>query len=157
LATIPGVGRRTAECVLAEVGADMGRFPSSKHLASWAGVCPGNHLSAGKRKGGKARKGNPWLRRALVEAAKAAGRSRGTYLGALYRRQVGRRGPGKGTLAVAHAILVRIYCLLRDGTTYAEPGGNYFAERDKRGTCRRLTARPERLGYQVTLTPLAAD
>ena len=156
LQTIPGVGRRVAEGLLAEVGADMGRFPSSKHLASWAAVCPGNHVSAGKRRGGKARRGNRALRALLCEAAQAAARTKGTYLSAQYHRLVTRRGKPKATFAVAHSILVRAYVILRDGTTYADPGGNWFDERDKTATRRRLIRRLEQLGYAVTVEPVAA-
>jgi transposase len=157
LDTIPGIDRRVAEGVLAEVGTDVARFPTSKHLASWAGLCPGNDQSAGKRRSGKTRKGNQWLRSLLCEAANAVGRTKGTYLSAQYHRLVTQRGKHKATIAVAHSILVRAYCLLRDGTTYEEPGGNYFDERDEPAVRRRLTRRLERLGYTVTLTPLAAD
>lgn len=157
LDTIPGVDRRVAEGILAEVGTDVARFPTSKHLASWAGLCPGNDQSAGKRRSGKTRKGDQWLRSLLCEAANAVGRTKGTYLGAQYHRLVTQRGKHKATIAVAHSILVRAYCLLRDGTSYEEPGGNYFDERDEPAVRRRLTRRLERLGYTVTLTPLAAD
>ena len=157
LDTIPGVGRVVAEALLAEVGRDMGRFPTAKHLASWAGVCPGNHQSAGRRLSGKTRKGNRWLRTLLIEAAHAAGRERGTYLSAQYHRLVGRKGKQQAALAVAHSILVRVYCLLREGTTYHEPGAGWFDERDRTGAKRRLVQRLERLGYKVTVEPLAAD
>jgi transposase len=157
LDTIPGVGRVVAEALLAEVGTDMSRFPSAKHLASWAGVCPGNHQSAGKRLSGKTRKGNRWLRTLLIEAAHAAGREKGTYLSAQYHRLVGRKGKQQAAMAVAHSILVRVYCLLRDGTTYHEPGGTWFDERDRIGTTRRLVRRLEHLGYKVIVEPLAAD
>ena len=157
LDTIPGIDRRVAEGILAEVGHEVSRFPTSKHLASWAGLCPGNDQSAGKRRSGKTRKGNQWLRSLLCEAANAVGRTKGTYLSAQYHRLVTQRGKHKATIAVAHSILVRAYCLLRDGTTYDEPGGNYFDERDEPAVRRRLTRRLERLGYAVALTPLAAD
>ena len=156
LQTIPGVGRRVAEGLLAEVGTDMSRFPTSKHLASWAALCPGNQVSAGKRQGGKTRKGNPALRALLCEAAQAAARPRGTYLSAQYHRLVPRRGKPKATVAVAHSILVRAYVVLRDGTDYEEPGGTYFDERDKTAVRRRLVQRLARLGYAVTVAPLAA-
>ena len=157
LQTIPGVKRRVAEGILAEVGHDVGRFPTSKHLASWAGLCPGNDQSAGKRRSGKTRQGDVWLRSLLCESANAVGRTKGTHLGAQYHRLVTQRGKHKATIAVAHSILVRAYCLLRDGTTYEEPGANYFDEKDEPAVRRRLTRRLERLGYTVTLTPLAAD
>jgi transposase len=156
LQTIPGVGRRVAEGLLAEVGADVGRFPSSRHLASWAGVCPGNDQSAGRRRSGKTRKGNRALRALLCEAAQAAARTRGTYLGAQYHRPAARRGKPKATVAVAHSILVRAYVLLRDGTDDQEPGGNYCDERDEVAVRRRLVRRLERLGYAVTVEPIAA-
>jgi transposase len=151
LDTIPGVGRRAAERVLAELGPDLGRFPSAAHLASWAGLCPGNNESAGKRHSGRCRPGNAWLKAILVEAAWGAVRARDTYLAALYHRLAARRGAKRAIIAVAHAILVIIYHLLRAGTTYQELGGNYFDERDRQATVRRSVRRIERLGYKVTL------
>jgi transposase len=153
LDTIPGVGKRTAETLVAEMGTDMSRFPSAGHLASWAGVCPGSDESAGKRRSGRTRKGNPWLRTALVEAAQATARTKNTYLAARYRRLTARRGRKKAVVAVAHSILVTAYHLLRRGDTYHDLGGGYFDERDRGGVERRLVARLERLGYAVTLSP----
>jgi transposase len=150
---IPGVGRRTAEVLIAEIGTDMTRFPTAGHLASWAGLCPGNRQSAGKRLSGKTRDGNRWLRAALTEAAQAVARTRGTYLAAQYRRLAARRGKHKAAVAVAHTILVIAYHLLADGVDYAELGGNYFDERDRQLVERRLVRRLETLGYEVTLTP----
>jgi hypothetical protein len=129
----------------------MSRFPDHKHLASWAGLCPGNHESAGKRFSGKTRKGSRWLRAGLVEAAQAAGRSRKTYLGALYHRLAARKGAKRATVAVAHTILVIAYHLLKDKTTYQELGANYFDQQDRERVSRRLTKRLEQLGYQVSL------
>jgi hypothetical protein len=114
LDTIPGVDRRTAEVLIAEIGADMSQFPTHRHLASWAGICPGNDESAGKRRSGKTRKGSKWLRSALTEAAHAAARSRRTYLGAQYARLKGRRGPKKAAVAVGHSILVIVYHILHN-------------------------------------------
>ena len=151
LDTIPGMGRRAAERVVAEIGTDMRRFPSAARLASWAGLCPGNHESAGKRHSGRTRPGNVWLKAALVEAAWGAVRARETYLAALYRRLAARRGAKRAIVAVAHAILVIIYHVLRDGTTHRELGGNYFDERDRQATVRRAVKRIERLGYRVTV------
>jgi transposase len=155
LATIPGVGRRTAEILLAEIGTDMRRFPTPAHLASWAGMCPGNDESAGKRRSGKTRKGSPWLRAALVEAARAAGRSKGTYLAAQYHRFAARRGTKRAAVAVGHTILVIAYRLLREGDVYRDLGDRYFDERDRHAVERRLIARLEGLGYTVSLDPAA--
>ena len=154
LMTIPGVGRRTAEVLVAEVGTDMDQFPTARHLASWVGLCPGNNESAGKQKSGRTRKGNPWLRSALVEVAQAAGRAKRTYLGAQYQRLVARRGKKKATVAVAHTILVIAYHLLRRGTTYDDLGNRYFDERDRTAVEHRLVHRLQGLGYKVTLEPV---
>ena len=152
LETVPGIGRRTAETILAEVGPDMSRFPSSRHLASWAGLCPGSHESAGKSRSGRARKGSPWLRSTLVEAARAAGRS-STYLGALSHRLTARRGVKRATFAVAHNLLVIAFHILSKGVDFKDLGSGYFDERDRDRTTKRLTRRLEGLGYQVALTP----
>ena len=155
LDTIPGVGRWTAEVILAEIGADMSRFPDAGHLASWAGMCPGNHESAGKRKGGKTRKGSKWLRVALTEAAYAAGRSQHTCLSAQYHRLIARRGKKRAAVAVGHTILVIAYHLLKHQTTYQELGSDYFDQRDHEALRRRLLHRLEGLGYGVSLAPAA--
>ena len=155
LQTVPGVGPRTAETLLAELGADLSRFPTAGHLASWAGMCPGNEESAGKRRSGRTRHGNPWLRAALVEAARAASRTQGTYVAAQYRRLAARRGSKRAAVAVGHSILVSVYHLLRDGEPYHELGGTYFDARDRPTVTRRLVGRLERLGYTVTLAPAA--
>jgi transposase len=156
LETIPGVGRRTAEAILAEIGADMSRFPTSKHLASWAGMCPGNNQSGGKRRSGKTSRGDPWLRAALVEAAHAAGRTRNTYLSAQYRRLASRRGKKRAAVAVGHTILVIAYHLLKHSCGYEELGNDYFDKRDRQVVERRLVRRLEGLGYKVSLDPVAA-
>jgi len=155
LQTVPGVGPRTAEVLMAEVGRDMSRFPSHRHLASWAGLCPGNNESAGKRKSGRTRKGSPWLRSALVEAAWAASHSKRTYLSAQYHRLAARRGGKRAVVAVAHTLLVIVYHLLKGGETYSELGGNYFDERDRWQVERRLVRRLQALGYTVSLQPAA--
>ncbi len=154
LVTIRGVGQRTAEVLVGEIGVDMSRFPSSGHLASWAGMCPGNHESAGKRKSGRTRKGNVWLRTALVEAAQAAARCKESYLSAQYHRIARRGGSNKAAVAVGHSILVIAYEMLSHETTYQELGGNYFDERDRQVKERRLIHSLERLGYKVSLEPL---
>ncbi|MBO0778068.1 MAG: IS110 family transposase, partial [Ktedonobacteraceae bacterium] len=152
---ITGISKETAQGILAEIGIEMAQFPSAQHVASWAGVCPGNHESAGKRLSGKARKGNPWVRRLLVQAAHAAAHSKNTYLSAQYHRIASRRRAKKAALAVAHSILVIIYHILRDRSTYQDLGGNYFDERDRQMVQKRLVRRLERLGYQVEIQPLA--
>ena len=155
LCTIPGVAERTAEVILAELGPDMGRFPSHRHAASWAAICPGNDESAGKRKTGKTRKGDRWLRTALVEAANsAAGRTKDTYLRAQYLRVKRRQGHKKAIVAVAHSILVAAYYILRDQVPYQELGGDFFIRRqDQERLTQRLVRQLERLGQRVTLEP----
>jgi transposase len=153
LQTIPGGGRRTAETLLAEIGADLSRFPTARHLASWAGLCPGNDESAGKRRSGRTRKGSPWLRTALVEAAQAAARTKDTYLATQYRRLAARRGAKRAAVAVAHTLLVMVYALLTQRTTYHELGAQYFDDRDRQAVERRLVHRLEALGYTVFLAP----
>ena len=158
LDSVVGIHRRAAEVVLAELGPDLRRFPSAKHLASWAGMCPGNHESGGKRLRGQTRQGNPALRRVLVEAAHAAAHSKNTYLSAQYHRLARRLGKKKALIAVAHSILVIIYHVLTEDVDYQELGGNYFDERDRHAVEKRLVRRLEQLGYHVTLetTPPAA-
>jgi transposase len=156
LDTIPGVGQRIAEILVAERGLNLERFPTAGHRASWAGMCPGNHESAGKRQSGRTRKGNRALRRALVEAAQAAGRSKRTYLGAQFRRLAARRGKKKAAVAVGHTILVIVYHLLTEGTVYQDLGPQYFDERDRQRVERRLVHRLEALGYKVALASPAA-
>jgi transposase len=148
LMTIPGVGRRVAEVIIAEIGPDMGRFPSSAHLASWAGMCPGNNESGGKHRSGRTRKGSRWLREALVEAAHAAARSKGTYLSAHYARLRGRRGPAKAAVAVGHSILVIAYHLISRNQAYSDLGADYFLARQSKETYKnRLVRQLERMGH----------
>ena len=155
LDTIPGVGRRTAEIIVAEVGPDVQRFPSAGHLASWAGLCPGQDESAGKRRSGKTRKGNRWLRGALVEAAHSSTRTK-TYLAAQFRRLATRRGPKKAMVAVAHSILTIVYHLLLHEHPFEDLGETYFDQRQHQAVSRRLKQRLERLGYRVQLEPLTS-
>ncbi len=156
LDTIPGVGRKAAEEIIAQIGVDMSRFPTHRHLASWAGMCPGNNESAGKQKSGKTRKGNTALRAILTEVAQAAARTRGTYLAAQYHRLTPRRGKKKATVAVGHSILVIAYHLLRERSPYQDLGVHYFDQRDRVALERRLVKRLESLGNRVTLEPAAA-
>jgi transposase len=153
LDAIPGVGRRTAEVLVAEVGLDLSRFPSAGHLAAWAGLAPGNNESAGKVRRAPARKGSPWLRAVLVEAAQAAGRSKDSYLSAQYRRLAARRGKKRAAIAVAHSILTIAYHLLTTRQPYRDLGVTYFDHRDRAGVERRLVRRLEALGYTVSLQP----
>ena len=159
LQTIPGVGKRTAEIVISEIGIDMSRFPTSAHLASWVGLCPGNHESAGKRRSGKARKGNAALRAALCEAAWSAARANNTYMAAQFRRfcrRFGKRGEGKAIFAVAHTMVVIIWHVLHDETDYVELGPDWFDRRvDTEAHARRLVHQLERLGLRVTVEPAA--
>ena len=156
LCTITGVQRRTAECIIAEIGVDMSIFPTAKELASWAGQCPGNHQSAGKRRSGKTRKGSKWLDWALEEAALAATRSKDTYLAAQYARLRPRRGHKKALGAVKHSIIVACWHMLTTGELYNDLGGDYFARRDPAKTTKRLVAQLERLGHSVTLQEATA-
>jgi transposase len=151
LVTIPGVAERSAQNILAEIGTDMSVFPTDKHLASWAGQCPGNHQSAGKQRSGQTRKGSRWLNEALKETALAATRTKNTYLQALYQRLRPRIGHGRAIGAVKHAILQAIWHMLTTGETYRDAGGDYFARRDPQRATRRLIAQLERLGHTVTL------
>ena len=156
LDAIPGIGRTIAEVLLAEIGADMTRFPTANHLVSWAGMCPGHNESAGKKRSGKTRKGSPWLRAALVQAAHAAARAKQTYLAAQYRRLTARRGGKKAAVAVGHSILVIVYHLLTDhDCPYLDLGATYFDQRDPGAVQRSLIHRLEALGYHVQVTPLA--
>ena len=155
LRTIPGVGERTAQVLVAEMGTDMARFPSAGHLAAWAGMCPGNRQSGGRRKAARARKGSPWLRAALAEAAWAAGRTRETYLAAQFHRLAARRGRKRAIVAVGHSILVIAYHLLSRQLDYTDLGPNYFDERRREHVAQTLIKRLETLGYQVHAEPVA--
>ena len=156
LCTIAGVKRRAAEVVVAEIGTDMSRFADARHLCSWAARCPGNDESAGKRRSGRTRRGNRWLRTVLLQAAWAAVKVKGGYFGAHFRRIARRRGEKRAIIAVAHSLLTVIYHVLNDGTVYSDLGADYFdrlaPERHARYHLRRLAE----LGYSVTLASTAA-
>jgi transposase len=155
LDTIPGVGARTAEVLIAEIGVDMRQFPTARHLASWAGLCPGTHESAGKRRAVRTGKGNRWLRGALIEAALAAINVRDGALAARYHRLRPRCGHKKAIVAVAHKILTTAYVLLADGRTYHELGAGYYDAQRKDRDIRRALHALERHGYRVSLEPAA--
>jgi transposase len=151
LVTIPGINRRTAEVVLAEIGADMSRFATAQQLASWAGLCPGNNESAGKRRSGRTTRGSRWLRSALVQAAWAASHTKATYLSARYRRLARRRGKKKALVAVAHTLLVMCYEVLRKGEAYRELGADYLDKMEPDRRTKQLVRQLEKLGHKVTL------
>jgi transposase len=156
LDTIPGIGKRTAEIIIAEIGVDMTRFPTPRHLASWAGLCPGNNESAGKHKAAATRSGNPWLTSAMVEAAWSASRTKGCYLGVRFWRIAKRRGQQRALIAVAHTMLVICWHMLNDGTTYNELGTDYTNRQDQPDKRRNhLVDQLKQLGYDVELTPAA--
>lgn len=156
LETIPGIKRRLAEIILAEIGPEMSRFPSAQHLASWAGMCPGNHQSAGKRLSGKTRKGSQWLRTALVEAAHAASHCKESYLSAHYHHIAVRRGKKRAAVALGHTLLIIIYHVIAENKAYEELGGDYLEQLDRQGKERRLIRQLEKLGFEVSLTPTAS-
>jgi transposase len=153
LETIPGVAEAAATAIVAEIGTDMSRFPSAKHLASWAGLCPGNRQSGGKRLSGRTTTGNVWLKAALGEVAWSTTHTTGTYLAALYHRLARRRGKYKAIVAVAHSILVSIYHMLRTHQPYHELGPDHFDRLDTTRIQRHYVHRLEQLGYAVALTP----
>jgi len=150
LDTIPGIARRNAEVIVAEIGIDMSRFPTADHLASWAGVAPGNNESAGKRYSGKTRSGNQALQVALTQAANAASHTRNTYLGAQFHRLAARRGKKRAIMAVAHSILVIAYHIIQRKEPYFDLGSDYFDKQRPEATAKRLMKRLQRLGYDVS-------
>jgi transposase len=150
---IPGVNQRTAQILVAECGVDMSRFPTPGHLASWAGVCPGNHESGGKRLSGKTRKGNAWLRAALVEAGWAAGKARGTYFEGQYHHLLRRRGKRRACIAVGHSILVVVHRLIATGERYRDLGPDCLEKRPKEAITRSLVNKLAALGFRVALEP----
>ena len=153
---IPGVDRVTASCIIAEIGTDMSQFHGAHHLASWAGLCPGSHESAGRKRGGKTRRGNVFLKAALVTAAVAAAKARGTHCAEKYRRLCARRGKLRAAVAVGHHILIAVYHILADGTAYVDPGAAFLDRLDIRRTSNQLVRRLNDIGFDVTLTPRAA-
>jgi transposase len=154
---IPGIGRRGAQVLLAEIGTDMGRFPSADHLTAWAGLAPGSRVSAGKRRQAPTRQGDRALRSVLVEAAMTAGRSKTTALGARYRRLARRIGKKKAAVALARQLLIIAYHVIKDGAAYREHGADYLDARAKDRTRDYLVERLRLIGYHATLTPLPAS
>jgi transposase len=156
LSPVPGFDRLTIDVIIAETGADMSRFPTAGDLASWVGLCPGNHESAGKRRRIGTTNGNPWLRRALIESARAAARTKGSYFGAQYRQIARRRGPNKAAVAVAHSLIELVWHLLSTGELFNDLGDDYFSTRqDPKRRARNLVAQLEQLGFKVTLEDAA--
>ena len=157
LTSIPGISAITAQVIVAETGADMSRFPTAGHFCAWAGVAPASYESAGKRRPAGTRHGAPWLRRTMVEAARAAARTKGSYYSALYARIARRRGPNKAAVAVAHSMLETAWHLLSTGALYEDPGADYFERRhDPAIEAKRLQHRIEALGFAVTIASAAA-
>jgi transposase len=157
LITIPGVDRRTAWTIIAEIGADMNAFVDAKHLASWAGLCPGNHESAGKRISGRTRKANRYVKRALCQAAWAASHTKNTYLAAFYRRKCVRKGSAKAVVALAHHMITVIYQMLSRGEVYRELGGDYYDRLNKPRVVAKLLQRLSRLGYYAELRAIGPE
>jgi transposase len=151
LVTIPGIDRKTAWTIVAEIGVDLSAFEDAKHLASWAGLCPGNHESGGKRMSGRTRKANRYIKRAMCQAAWAGSHTKNTYLGAFYRRMCVRKGGPKAVMAVAHHMLIIVYNLLARDEAYVELGGDYYDRQNKPKVASRLVKRLMRLGYYVEI------
>jgi transposase len=154
LMTIPGVDVLSARVILAEIGPDMSRFPTAGHLLSWAGLCPCNDESAGKRRSTRLRKGDQWLKTMLVQCAMAAKRKKGCYFNAQFRRLTSRRGPKKAACTVAASILTTIYHMLKDGTQFHDLGADHFDRRSKEVKAKRLVAQLSKLGFNAKLSPL---
>jgi transposase len=155
LCTIPGLSILSARIILAEIGRDMSRFPTAGHLVAWAGLCPGQNESAGKRKSSRLRKGAPWLQTALVQCAVSAVKKKDSYYKAQFYRLKSRRGPQKAVCAVAASMLTAIYHMLNDGTVHQDPGAGHFDRRSTDAKARRLVSQLTKLGFQVQLEPLA--
>jgi transposase len=157
LITVPGIERKTAWTIVAEIGVDMSVSPDARHLASWAGLCPGNRESAGKRMSGRSRKANRYVKRALCQAAWAASHTKDTFLSAFHRRLLARKGSPKAVIALAHHLITVVYQILSRGEAYIEMGGDYYDRRNKPKVVARLIRRLTLLGYYVQLQPVEDD
>jgi len=156
LMTMPGVDRTAACALLAEIGADMSRFPSARHVASWAGLCPGNNESAGRRRSGKSHRGNRWIKGLMTEIAWAASRTKNTYCGAFYRRLVSHRGKKRALVALANQLLQVVWHMLTHQQNYQELGADYFDRLHQKQLTRSLVRRLKKLGHKVSIEPVAA-
>ena len=156
MVTIPGISVLVADVIIAETGADLSRFPTAGHLASWAGTCPGSNESASRIKSTKTRPGNPYLKGALGIAAMSAARSHDTYLAAKYRRIASRRGPIKAIVALEHTMLIAIWNMITNGVFYDDLGGDYYTKLNPDKTKQRALNQLRQMGYEVTLHPLPA-
>jgi len=155
LITIPGIDVLAARIILSEIGPDMNRFPTAGHLLSWAGLCPRNDESAGKRRSTRLRKGDRWLKTLLIQCAWAAKRKKGSYFNAQFHRLASRRGPKKAVCAVAASMLTTIYHMIKDGTQFEDLGADHFDRRSKDVRAKRLVTQLAKLGFDAKLTPLA--
>ena len=149
---IPGIGKRSAENILAETGVDMSRFPTAAHFASWVGLCPGNNQSAGKRKSGKTNKGNRYLKTTLIQAAKAAVKNKESFFYAQYQRIVVRRGANRATVAVAHSMLIAIYHMLKNNTSFKDLGKDYYTQFNKELKARYYMKKLQELGVPLPVS-----
>jgi hypothetical protein len=155
ICNVPGIRTQSAGMILAEIGLDMGRFPTAGHLVAWTGLCPGQNESGGKRKPARLRKGAPWLKATLVQCAVAASKKKDSYFRAQFQRLKARRGAPKAICAVAASLLTTIYHILKDGTAYCDLGANHFDKRPAQVKVNRLIAQLARLGYEANPRPVA--